>query len=192
MKRLRSRGRLLPAAFILVAGSLATIGASGAQPAAVPAPTAITGTRGVADVRRVVRFTQLSRAPFVPHDPTGAWNLYKIDADATNAAWLDRPSVGFNKDWIVVQANLYTIPPDPQTASTFVRSNVYTFQKADLYSGGAGLFTLFQPTGGSQVPAQIYDLDLASLYLLQNFGHQAGSTGRSACLRSRAPSGPRR
>src|SRR2546423_8540783 len=42
-------------------------------------------------------------------DPTGAWNLFSVDADASNATWADFPSVGFNKDWIVVNANMFTV-----------------------------------------------------------------------------------
>src|SRR6266853_2340300 len=35
-------------------------------------------------------------------DPTGNWYLFRVDADPSNVGWADYPSLGFNKDWIVV------------------------------------------------------------------------------------------
>jgi hypothetical protein len=105
-------------------------------------------------------------------DPTGAWNLYEKDADAANVLWADYPSLGFNKDWIVVQVNMF-----PITTGTF-RTQIYVFNKSDLYSGGTGLFTLFSQTsiGDTQVPAITYDNALAVEYLLQDWnGNFAGS-----------------
>src|SRR5262249_6171789 len=42
-------------------------------------------------------------------DPTGTWFLYRVDADSTHQVWADYPSVGFNKDRIVIQSNMYNI-----------------------------------------------------------------------------------
>ncbi|TDJ73187.1 MAG: DUF11 domain-containing protein, partial [Proteobacteria bacterium] len=98
-------------------------------------------------------------------DPTGTWNLYRIDADAGDTLWADYPSMGFNKDWIVVQVNMFTFP-----GNAFNRSNIYVFNKADLYAGGTGLFTLLQDTSGmgfTQVPAITYDNTLATMYLVE-------------------------
>jgi hypothetical protein len=94
-------------------------------------------------------------------DPTGMWNLYRIDADADDTRWADFPSMGFNKDWIVVQVNMYLAD------DTFSGADIYVFDKANLYAGGAGLFTLLQDTSeATQVPAVTYDNSLATLYLV--------------------------
>jgi hypothetical protein len=69
-------------------------------------------------------------------DPTAGWNLYRVDADPTDQGWLDYPSVGFNKNWIVVQGNLFGIHDDS------FRSQIYVFDKADLMAGGVGKFKL--------------------------------------------------
>ena len=45
----------------------------------------------------------------------------------------DYPTLGFNGDWIVVQTNVFTV-----SEGAFVASNIYAFNKADLYAGGAG------------------------------------------------------
>ena len=42
-------------------------------------------------------------------DPTGNWFRYLLDGDATDTLWADYPSVGFNKDWIVISANMFPI-----------------------------------------------------------------------------------
>jgi hypothetical protein len=107
-------------------------------------------------------------------DPTGNWNLYRVDADANNQVWVDYPSIGFNKDWIVVQVNVYNI-----SDNAFNRSHIYVFDKADLYAGGSGTFTLFQSSGigGTQVPAVTYDNTLDTLYLLQVWNPNFGGKG---------------
>ncbi len=97
-------------------------------------------------------------------DPTGQWNYYRIDADATDAQWADYPSLGYNKDWIVVSANMF-----PLVASAGQSVNVYAFNKADLYAGGVGLFTLFRDTTAGSftlVPAITHDDNVSTMYLV--------------------------
>lgn len=95
-------------------------------------------------------------------DPTGAWNTYKVAIAGPDQAWADYPSIGFNSKWIVVQVNMYV-------GSTFARSHVYAFDKADLYARGPGSFTWWALVnhGGTQVPAVVEDEDFDELYLLQ-------------------------
>src|SRR5207342_3128426 len=68
-------------------------------------------------------------------DPTGVWNLYRIDADTNNLAWIDFPSIGFNKDWIVVSGNMFANFFSFGQATTV---NIWAFNKTNLYSGGVG------------------------------------------------------
>jgi len=97
-------------------------------------------------------------------DPTGNWNLYKVDADPTNATWADYPSIGFNKNWIVVQLNMFPLHKNEY------HSNIYVFDKADLYAGGTGRYTLFsrpyEEVGFTTVPAITYDNTLSTMYLI--------------------------
>ena len=98
-------------------------------------------------------------------DPTGNWNFYSVDADSTDNNWADYPSLGFNKDWIVVTANIFGI--NPQTNGPV---NVYVFNKTNLYTGGVGQFTLMQETSGTaftMVPAITHDNTLAVEYLVE-------------------------
>jgi uncharacterized delta-60 repeat protein/uncharacterized repeat protein (TIGR01451 family) len=98
-------------------------------------------------------------------DPTGNWNFFMVDADATDATWVDYPSLGFNKDWIVVSGNMFGIAP-----STNGPVNLWVFNKTNLYNGGVGQFTLLQETSGTSftmVPAVTYDDTLSTLYLIE-------------------------
>lgn len=104
-------------------------------------------------------------------DPTGGWFLYKVKVSATGQSWADYPTLGFNGDWIVVQANVFTVG-----TSGFLGSHIYAFNKADLYAGGAGQYTMFQdPSGFSDYPAVTHDNTLATEYLVRNWNSGAGT-----------------
>jgi hypothetical protein len=116
-------------------------------------------------------------------DPTGNWNLYMFDVDASNLLWFDYPSLGFNKDWVVLNGNFFSM------AGAFDHSSVYVFTKSTLYSGGALSFRLFalpSTEGGVIVPAVTYDNSLATLYLLQDWN---GNTGGAGYLKLRSITG---
>ena len=62
------------------------------------------------------------------NDPTGTWNLYRVDADGNNVNWADYPGLGFTKDWVVVSVNMFS-----NAGNSFQGSKIYAFEKADLY-----------------------------------------------------------
>ena len=100
------------------------------------------------------------------NDPTGQWNLYSIDADSNNQNWADFPSIGFNRNWIVVSANMF-----PNGGGSAVGVKIYAFNKADLYAGGVGRHTVFSRNdiGFTHVPAITYDPNLTTMYLLNTW-----------------------
>jgi hypothetical protein len=104
-------------------------------------------------------------------DPTAGWDLYKVPVDSSGQFWADFPTLGFNKNWIVVGANIFTIQ-----GTFFEWANLYVFDKANLYAGGSALFTLLQDdTGGFAMnPAVTYDPNLATLYLLESWSSANG------------------
>jgi hypothetical protein len=108
-------------------------------------------------------------------DPAANWSLYRIDADAANLLWADSPSIGFNKDWIVVQVNMYPV----NNGSGSAASKVFVLNKADFYAGGQGLFTLItlSGVGQTQVPALTYDPALSVIYLLQDWNGNSNGNG---------------
>ncbi len=99
------------------------------------------------------------------NDPEGDWDLYRIDADSTDVYWADYPSLGYNKDWIVVTFNAFAVAND-----AFVQENIYAFKKADLYAGTAATHTLISDASGfsTSVPATTFDNSLATMYFLRN------------------------
>lgn len=99
-------------------------------------------------------------------DPTGNWNLFRIDADSANQVWADFPSIGFNNKWIAVSANMFTISGD-----SFSRCNLWVFDKNGLYTQNQANFTLFQDnTGGATLnPAITYDNAENTLFVLDVF-----------------------
>ena len=101
-------------------------------------------------------------------NPLGLWNLYRIDADASNTYWADYPSIGFNRDWIAVQENKF---PVGSSAIAVPHPEVFLFDKAEIYSGGPGSYKNFVvPTGLMTAhPAITYDENLATLYFLQTW-----------------------
>ena len=99
-------------------------------------------------------------------DPTALWKLYKVDADPRNTLWADYPCLGFNRNWIVVTANMFT-----NTSRSFKRTNIYAFDKANLYAfGSSATHTLFEePNGFTMVPAVTYDNRVAQLYMVEEW-----------------------
>ena len=103
-------------------------------------------------------------------DPTGKWNLYKIKADTGSTLWADFPTLGFNAKWIVVQANMFS-----NAADAFSHSNIWAWDKANLYAGGSGSYTLLKSNAGfTQFPALTYDNTIGTEYLLELWNGSIG------------------
>jgi hypothetical protein len=98
-------------------------------------------------------------------DPTGVWQLFSVTADASGKSFADFPETGFNKDWIVVQANMFTA-----SGQTYSGSNIFVFDKAALYAGTGAPFTLLTGPDGGEAAATMYDSSLATIYLLADTG----------------------
>jgi hypothetical protein len=106
------------------------------------------------------------------NDPTGSWNLFRLDADVDDVSFADYPSLGFTKDWIVVSANMFD-----NTFQDFVGVNFYVFDKAALYSNTSSQFTLLQDNnfdGFSICPAITYDQTATTMYLVEDFDNFNG------------------
>ena len=100
-------------------------------------------------------------------DPTGSWNLFRIDPDPL---LVDFPTLGFNKDWIVVQGAMFT--------STFqYSSRIWVFGKANLYAGGTGSFTSISGEGIGGWPAVTLDPDVSALYLVSGWNGNLDGNG---------------
>jgi centrosomal CEP192-like protein/ASPM-SPD-2-Hydin domain-containing protein len=108
-------------------------------------------------------------------DPSGLWSLSMFDADQNNATWADHPVVGFDRDRIVVQANMGRNDSNSALAGT----KIWAIPKTTAYAGGIPAATVFfnagQTLGNTQVPAVTYDPNLAVTYFLSDWKGGDGS-----------------
>ncbi len=112
-------------------------------------------------------------------DPSGNWYRWTTYPDAYfphvilstgSCDWPDFGKMGFNKNWIVVQTNMY------QYKGNFVGSFISVFNKASMYAGqnagGSVSYTLYSLDSSynvTQTPAVSNDNSVNALYLLQNW-----------------------
>ncbi len=128
-------------------------------------------------------------------DPTGNWYQHFISTTTPVDVYADWPTLGFNKDWIAVQANMFYRATDE-----FYSSYVYALNKTNLYAGHDGQplrFALLETPddypGGSQMPAYTYDEDSDKLYFVQSaFGDDGTGFGalRIFSLEGSPPNAP--
>lgn len=106
-------------------------------------------------------------------DPTGNWNLYKVTADSGGTLWADYPAMGFNKNWIVFDVNMFT-----NASGSFTKSSIFAFSKGNLYNNLSGSYTRFDDASSfTQMPAVTYDNNLSTMYLVENYNSNAGGYG---------------
>ncbi len=99
-------------------------------------------------------------------DPEDGWHRFSERTDLVNPVFPDSPTLGFNKNWVVVQANMYN-----KTTFGFFRSEVFVYTKSSLYAGTESFRRLSFPPefGDSQVPAVTMDSAHNLLYMIQNW-----------------------
>lgn len=103
-------------------------------------------------------------------NPAGTWHRHFIGVGATNRIFPDSPNVGFTKDWITVQANMFD-----NTNYDFFSSDIWVFNKTNLYNGAAASHRHFRyRTDGlgplnALVPAVTYDNTVSTNFLVANW-----------------------
>jgi hypothetical protein len=95
------------------------------------------------------------------NDPTGAWNLFRIDGDSGDTTWPDYPRLGFNGQWAVVAANMF----GNATGAPFVQTKVWVFPLVDLIANMAAP-TVHTAPFITMVPAQMLDPGATELVLV--------------------------
>ncbi len=98
-------------------------------------------------------------------DFTGNWNIYEYTPQYSYYEyWKDFPMVGFNKNWIVVTANLFDINTNQNYGS-----EILTFDKSEMMLGESASYSKFYDQSGSSIcPAVTYDNNISTEYLLEN------------------------
>ncbi len=107
------------------------------------------------------------------NDPTGTWNFYGYDHDGTNVEWADYPMVGFNKNWIAVSINDFSV-----AANAFTGANCYIFDKSTLYAGAVTptvtKVDIGTTLGNVHQPIETYDNTTETLYVIQRWNSVSG------------------
>ncbi len=103
-------------------------------------------------------------------NPLGAWYYYAIDVDPANISWFDFPSLGFNRNWIVISGNMF---------GSGVYSAVFAINKAAAYSGTLGVtrFQLASSFGFTLQPALTYNNTENTEWLCNDWNGNSGGTG---------------
>ena len=122
------------------------------------------------------------------NDPTGVWNRYAVDADptatATGGLWIDYPTIGHNKNWIVVHENTFGYG----TITGYQRSDVYVLDKQAAYANTLSTISTFQAAtstctapfetklgcGFTMAPTIVEDNTTAEVYLVEDWDSQFG------------------
>ncbi|HXI51192.1 MAG TPA: Ig-like domain-containing protein, partial [Candidatus Saccharimonadales bacterium] len=91
-----------------------------------------------------------------------------------NTIFPDSPNVGLTKDWITIQANMFD-----QTNGFFFSSDLWAFNKTNLYAAGPARFTHFRDTNAviaanAAVPTVHYDTFSTTNYLVANWNGNPG------------------
>jgi hypothetical protein len=96
-------------------------------------------------------------------DPTAGFNLFSIPADPNQQHSIDFPAVGYNKNWIVITAQVEAI-----NGATDSFQGVWVIDKASLLAGGPPRFTFFNEGLGSPIaPAETYDPNAEEMWMLR-------------------------
>ena len=128
-------------------------------------------------------------------DPTGVWQRQGVRVDDVDGVYASSPSIGLSRDWITIQANMLD-----QTGLFYFSSDVFTFNRTNLYGGGSAQayrrfyhfpFQAGVPAGMSKdaatpVPMVSHDVSSPTNFLVANAG-VLGGLGR---LRLLTISGP--
>ncbi|MGI8952509.1 MAG: T9SS type A sorting domain-containing protein [Chitinophagaceae bacterium] len=108
-------------------------------------------------------------------NPLGSWYFYAIDADPSNTTWFDYPSVGFNRNWIVISGNMYAAnAPNPTNMA------VFAINKQTAYSGILNVtrFSLNWSTFGAFIqPCVTYDNSENTEWLINDWNGNNGGNG---------------
>jgi hypothetical protein len=89
------------------------------------------------------------------NDPTGTWFRYTVASDPASTATaghaIDYPSVGFNKNWIVVDENSFNYSGSAFT--TYFGQQIFVLDKAAAYANTLSSISLFEgPVSGCVSP----------------------------------------
>jgi hypothetical protein len=116
-------------------------------------------------------------------DPAGSYTLFKIDADALNTNWADFPCIGFNKNWVAINMNMFTISGGAYTSSKMLVVDYPSLRAGTLTS------SFVTGTGFCTSPSATYSSTEATLYAPTHLS-SSGGTYRLDTITGTPPASP--
>lgn len=106
-------------------------------------------------------------------DPEGAWWTFQVDADPAtgNADWADFPTVGFNKNWIAVNVNMFGNKNNQYHGAKVLVVDYPSLRNGTLIS------TFFSGTDFTMAPAITYSTTEETLYMPAQYGYYGNGNG---------------
>jgi hypothetical protein len=103
-------------------------------------------------------------------DPTGSWYEYNVLADPSGTNWFDYPDVGFNKNWIGITGNFFTV-----SGSSYSYAKVFAFNKYNMVNNINANYTSFtQNSSFTIAPALTYDNTVEDLFMAESWNGPVG------------------
>lgn len=93
-------------------------------------------------------------------DPSGSWFLQRFRFDNLGQIWNDYPSVGYNKNWIVLSYNGFNV-----SNNFFNHTVLYAFNKANAYASSSAGTQSYNVSDFTLVPAITLDANEANEYI---------------------------
>ncbi len=136
-------------------------------------------------------------------DPTGAWTRFTVRSDPTattaGGIWIDYPSIGINKDWIVINYNSFGFGT---SGGSYARADIFVIDKAAAYAGTPTVTAFQELTAGcangftnlcsgfTLAPAIVEDNMTETVYLAENYNGTSGILRLSKITGTPATGGP--
>ena len=101
--------------------------------------------------------------------PTGGWYEFIVPVGIAGS-WVDYPTVGYNKKWIAVGGNPFSVSSGASGGAV-----VYIFNKALLLAGTSATYTKITESSSFTIcPAQMYDTVDQNLFAVESWDNTTG------------------
>ena len=123
----------------------------------------------IADGNAEAATSSLLMAVSKTNNPAGAWYEFIVPVGGTN--WIDYPTVGYNKKWIAVGGNPFSVASNASAGAS-----MFIFNKALLLAGTSATFTrIDEPSSFTICPAVMYDTVDQNLFAAESWDGTAGT-----------------
>lgn len=116
-------------------------------------------------------------------NPGGTYFTFRVDADSTNVNWADFPCMGFNKNWVAINVNMFVISSGASVANKALVID-YPSLRTGSFTG-----TLFVSTGFCAFPVTTYSSSENTLYVTTHLS-SGGATYRLETITGIPPAAP--